>query len=207
VNSLSFHLVQKSPVRSVPLVVLTVLDDESLAIQALQEGAQDYLIKGQIETRGLLRALRHSVERKIMDDALFVEKERAQVTLNSIGDAVVCTDIRGNITFLNLVAEKMTGWSRQQAVGRPMAQVCRILDATTREAIPNAMERAVGHNRTEHLSPNCVLIRLDRFEIPIEDSVAPIHDRQGPPIGAVIVFRDITERKHREDDLYCTPLI
>src|SRR6202166_2030151 len=185
----------------VPLVVLTGLDDESLAAQALQEGAQDYLIKGQIETRGLLRALRHSVERKMMDDALFIEKERAQVTLNSIGDAVVCTDIRGNITFLNTVAEKMTGWSRQQAAGLPMAEVCQILDATTRETIPNAMERAVGHNRTEHLPPNCILIRLDRFEIPIEDSVAPIHDRQGQPIGAVIVFRDITERKQREDDL------
>jgi two-component system, cell cycle sensor histidine kinase and response regulator CckA len=185
----------------VPLVVLTILDDESLAIQALQEGAQDYLIKGQIETRGLLRALRHSVERKIMDDALFGEKERAQVTLNSIGDAVVCTDISGNISFLNLVAEKMTGWSRQQAAGRPIAEVCRILDATTREAIPNPMERAVGHNRTEHLPSNCILIRLDGFEIPIEDSVAPIHDRQGQPTGSVIVFRDIAQRKQREDDL------
>ena len=93
----------------VPLVVLTGLDDESLAAQALKAGAQDYLVKNQIETRGLLRALRYSVERKIMDEALFGEKERAQVTLNSIGDAVVCTDIAGNITFLNLVAEKMTG--------------------------------------------------------------------------------------------------
>src|SRR6202163_3651537 len=78
---------------SIPLVVLTGLDDESVALQALQQGAQDYLIKGQIETRGLLRALRHSVERKIMDDALFIEKERAQVTLNSIGAPVVCTDM------------------------------------------------------------------------------------------------------------------
>ena len=100
----------------VPLVVLTGLDDESLAAQALQEGAQDYLIKGQIRsTRGLLRALRYAIERKTMDEALFVEKERAQVTLNCIGDAVVCTDISGNITFLNIVAEKMTGWSRQEA--------------------------------------------------------------------------------------------
>ena len=65
-----------------------------------------------------------------MEEALFVEKERAQVTLNSIGDAVICTDISGNITFLNLVAEKMTGWSRQEAAGRPMAEVFRILDAT-----------------------------------------------------------------------------
>src|SRR5580698_10374842 len=92
----------------VPLVVLTGLDDESLAAQALQVGAQDYLIKGQLEARWLLRALRYAVERKTMEEALFVEKERAQVTLNCIGDAVICTDIAGNITFLNMVAEKMT---------------------------------------------------------------------------------------------------
>src|SRR6266481_5166522 len=93
----------------VPLVVLTGLDDESLASQALREGAQDYLIKGQIDTRGLQRALRYAIERKSMEEALLVEKERAQVTLNCIGDAVVCTDISGKITFLNLVAERMTG--------------------------------------------------------------------------------------------------
>ncbi len=111
----------------VSLVVLTGLDDESLAKQALQEGAQDHLIKGQIEARGLLRALRYAIERKAMEEALFVEKERAQVTLNSIGDAVVCTDITGKITFLNLIAEKMTGWSWQEAGGRPLADVFRIL--------------------------------------------------------------------------------
>ena len=176
----------------VPLVVLTGLDDESLAAQALQEGAQDYLIKGQIDARGLLRALRYAVERKSMEEALFVEKERAQVTLNSIGDAVICTDISGNITFLNLVAEKMTGWSRQEAAGRPMAEVFRILDATSRETTPNPMEMAVGQNRTVHLPSNCILIRRDGFEIPIEDSVAPIHDREGQATGAVIVFRDVS---------------
>ena len=176
----------------VPLVVLSVMDDESLAAEALQEGAQDYLIKGQIDARGLLRALRYAIERKIMEEALFVEKERAQVTLNCIGDAVVCTDISGNITFLNLVAEKMTGWSCQEAAGRPMAEVFRILDATSRETTPNPMERAIGQNRTVHLPLNCVLIRRDGFEIPIEDSVAPIHDRDGQATGAVIVFRDVS---------------
>ncbi len=105
----------------IPLVVLTGLDDETLAARALQEGAQDYLVKSQIDTygttRGLVRALRYSIERKILEDALFVEKERAQVTLNSIGDAVACTDVSGNLTFLNLVAEKLTGWSLQEAAG------------------------------------------------------------------------------------------
>ncbi|HVS90118.1 MAG TPA: EAL domain-containing protein [Candidatus Acidoferrum sp.] len=176
----------------VPLVVLTGLDDESLATQALREGAQDYLIKGQIETRGLLRALRYAIERKIMEEALFVEKERAQVTLDSIGDAVVCTDLSGNITFLNLVAEKMTGWSRQDAAGRPMAEVFRILDATSRETTPNPMEMAVGQDRIVHLPPNCILIRRDGFEIPIEDCVSPIHNREGQATGAVIVFRDVS---------------
>ncbi len=179
----------------VPLVVLTGLDDESLAVQALQEGAQDYLVKGQIETRGLHRALRYAIERKIMEEALFVEKERAQVTLNSIGDAVICTDIRGNITFLNLIAEKMTGWSCHGATGKPMAEVFRILDAANRETIPNPMEIAVGENRTAHLPPNCILIRRDGFEIPIEDCVSPIHDRVGHATGAVIVFRDVSETR------------
>jgi diguanylate cyclase (GGDEF)-like protein/PAS domain S-box-containing protein len=176
----------------VPLVVLTGLDDESLAAEALQEGAQDYLIKGQIDARGLLRALRYAIERKTMEEALFVEKERAQVTLNCIGDAVICTDILGNITFLNLVAEKMTGWSLQEAAGRPMAAVLRILDAASRETSPNPMEMAFGQDRTVHLPANCILIRRDGFEIPIEDSVAPIHDREGHATGAVIVFRDVS---------------
>jgi diguanylate cyclase (GGDEF)-like protein/PAS domain S-box-containing protein len=176
----------------VPLVVLTGRDDESLAAQALQEGAQDYLIKGQIDSRGLLRALRYAIERKTMEEALFVEKERAQVTLNSIGDAVVCTDISGNITFLNFVAEKMTGWSWQEAAGRPMAEVFQILDAMSRESTPHPISLAAGVDRTVRLPSNCILVRRDGFETPIEDSIAPIHDREGKATGAVIVFRDVS---------------
>ncbi len=305
----------------VPLVVLTGLDDESLAAQALQKGAQDYLVKGQIEPRALLRALRHAIERKIMEkellaeknraelqaaalkatanavvitdpagtviwinsafeqltgyaageivgkstrvlksgqnspaiyedmwrtivggriwrgelinrrkdgslydeemtitpvqdgsgkitqyigiklnisarriveEILFLEKERAQVTLNSIGDAVVCTDIAGHISFLNLVAEKMTGWTREEAHGRPLAEVLRILDATTRESIPNPLNMDLSESSSCHLPPNCLLIRRDGFEISIEDSIAPIHDRNGQPSGAVIVFHDVS---------------
>jgi diguanylate cyclase (GGDEF)-like protein/PAS domain S-box-containing protein len=183
----------------VPMVVLTGLDDELLAAQALQEGAQDYLVKGQIvssssqiETRGLLRALGYAIERKIMEEALFMEKERAQVTLDCIGDAVICTDISGNITFLNAVAEKMTGRPRHEAAGRSMAEVLRILDATSRQTAPNPMEMAVGKDRTANLSSNCNLVRNDGFEIPIEGCVSPIHDREGQAAGVVIVFRDVS---------------
>ncbi|MGQ0486697.1 MAG: sensor domain-containing protein [Hyphomicrobiales bacterium] len=123
---------------------------------------------------------------------LFVEKERAQVTLNSIGDAVISTDISGNITFLNFVAEKITGWSLQEAAGRPMREVFKILDGRSGKTIPDPMEKAVGGNRTVHLPSNCILVRRDGFEVPIEDSVAPIHDREGKATGAVIVFRDVS---------------
>ena len=175
-----------------PLVVLTGLDDEGLAAQALQEGAQDYLIKGEIDARILLRALRYAVERNIMEEALFAEKERAQVTLNCIGDAVACTDNAGNLTFLNLVAENLTGWSRRDAAGRPMADVFRIVNTFNRQVIPNPMEMALGRDRTLHLPPDSILIRRDGFEIPIEDSVAPIHDRDKRATGAVIVLRDVS---------------
>ncbi len=159
----------------------------------MQEGAQDYLIKGQIEARGLFRALRYAVERKTMEEALFVEeKERAEVTLNCIGDGVVCTDITGNITFLNVVAELMTGLEHEEACGQHMSEVFKIVDATSRELVPNPMDLAVGLDHIVHLPPNCVLVRRDGFETPIEDSVAPIHDREGAATGAVIVFRDVS---------------
>jgi diguanylate cyclase (GGDEF)-like protein/PAS domain S-box-containing protein len=176
----------------VAVVVLTGRDEESLSAYALQEGAQDYLIKGQIDSRSLLRALRYAIERKTMEEALFVEKERAQVTLNSIGDAVVCADTTGKITFLNLVAEKITGWTWKEAAGLPMPDVFKILDASTRQPTPNPVDAALGLNRAVHLPSNCILVRRDGFETPIEDSVAPIHDRQGIATGAVIVFRDVS---------------
>ena len=142
-----------------------------------------------------------SDENNAIRDALFQEKELAMVTLNSIGDAVVCTDIWGNISFLNLVAEKMTGWLGHDAVGRPLAEVLRILDAGTRETIPNPMKMEAGRLHSMHLPPKCVLIRRDGFEIPIEDSVAPIHDREGDTTGAVIVFRDVSAARAMAEEM------
>ncbi len=130
-----------------------------------------------------------------MEDTLFIEKERAQATLNCIGDAVACTDNLGNLTFVNPVAEKMTGWTWQEAAGRPMAEIFRILNHTNREIIPNPMDLAVRVDRTMHLPENSILVRRDGFEIPIEDFVSPIHDRDGGVVGAVIVFRDVSKAR------------
>jgi diguanylate cyclase (GGDEF)-like protein/PAS domain S-box-containing protein len=176
----------------VPILVVSGLDDEDMGSQAIQHGAQDYLPKGQLNRYTLSRALRNMMYRKTAEDALFIEKERAQVTLNSIGDAVLCTDSLGNITYLNSVAEKMTGWSREEASGRPLAEVFRIIDGATRLPAQNPLEMAIEQNKTVGLTGNCILIRRDGFEWSIEDSTAPIHDRDGHGTGAVIVFHDVS---------------
>jgi diguanylate cyclase (GGDEF)-like protein/PAS domain S-box-containing protein len=134
-------------------------------------------------------------ETKEMEEALFVEKERAQATLNSIGDAVISTDTSGNISFLNRVAEQMTGWFWKEAAGRPMSEVFKILDAATRQTIPDPMAMAIGQNRSMSLPLNCLLIQRGGLEIPIEDSVCPIHNREGDVTGAVMVFRDVSEAR------------
>jgi diguanylate cyclase (GGDEF)-like protein/PAS domain S-box-containing protein len=176
----------------VPILILGGNVDEALAKQAVGRGAQDYLLPGHLDSYSLPRALRSAIERKAVEDALYAEKERAVVTLNSIGDAVLCTDISGNITYLNLVAETMTGWRREEATGKPLAEVFRIIDGPTRKTARDPMEMAVEQNRTVGLTVNCVLIRRDGFESAIEDSAAPIHDRAGRVVGAVIVFHDVT---------------
>lgn len=176
----------------VPVLVLSEEAQEGVAQQAIQNGAQDYFLKNHITSYSLSHTLRNVITRKAADEALFVEKERAQVTLNSIGDAVISTDLAGTVNYLNLVAERMTGWSREDAVGQPLAHVLQILDGGTREPARSPIELAIQRNKVVGLSANSILIRRDGVEVPIEDSAAPIRDRGGHVIGAVMVFHDVS---------------
>ena len=143
--------------------------------------------------RAAERALQSSEESRAENaDALFEEKERAQVTLNSIGDAVVSTNFWGRVTYLNIVAERMTGWTQAQASGRAVDDVFRLIDVMTRNPIATPTARAIIENRTVGLAEDCMLIRCDGVELAIETSAAPIHDRQGGVIGAVMVAHDVT---------------
>jgi diguanylate cyclase (GGDEF)-like protein/PAS domain S-box-containing protein len=176
----------------IPFLVLCASRDEDVAKLAVERGAQDYLLKGRLDSYLLPKAIRSMVERAANAEALFEEKERAQVTLNSIGDAVMSTNLWGAVTYLNLVAEQLTGWSRAEAAGQPLDRVFHIVDASTREVIDNPMALAIRENRTVGLTPNCILLRRDGGEAAIEDSAAPIHDRHGHVTGAVMVFHDVS---------------
>jgi diguanylate cyclase (GGDEF)-like protein/PAS domain S-box-containing protein len=184
-----------------PVVLLCSAGDEEIAKLAVREGAQDYVMKGAIEPQSLIRTLLNSVARKMFSEALFIENERAQETLECIGDAVICTDCAGDLTFLNPVAEEMTGWTRPDAVGRPMSDTFRVVDALTREPIADPMAKATSQDRAGKLPSNSVLIRRDGHEVFIEDSVAPIRDHEGRVTGAVIVFRDVTATRTLEERL------
>ena len=140
----------------------------------------------------LADAAKALVNRSAHAEDLFVETERAQVTLNSIGDGVISTDVAGNVTYLNPVAERMTGWSRPEASGRPLHQVLRIIDGDSGEPAPDPMAMAILHNKAVGLGANTVLVSRDGHESGIEDTAAPIHDWRGKVTGAVIVFHDVS---------------
>jgi diguanylate cyclase (GGDEF)-like protein/PAS domain S-box-containing protein len=176
----------------VPMLVLSTSQHEEVAKRAVRHGAQDYLLKARMDSYLLPKALGSMLERAANAEALFEEKERAEVTLNSIGDAVVSTDILGRVTYLNAVAETLTGWSRQEAAGHPWEEVVRIIHGGNRKAAQNPMLLAIRQNKIVSLTHNCVLIRRDGMEAAIEDSAAPIHDRAGQVTGAVMVFHDVS---------------
>jgi diguanylate cyclase (GGDEF)-like protein/PAS domain S-box-containing protein len=176
----------------IPILILSRLRDEAVARLAVTRGAQDYLLEERRDDHSMPRALASMLARSAHAEALSLERGLAQVTLASIGDAVISTDVAGNITYVNPVAESMTGWSAQEASGRQLQEVLRLIDGDSREPALNPLAMAILHDKTVGLSANCVLIRRDGYETAIEDTAAPIRDRRGRVTGAVIVFHDVS---------------
>jgi len=123
------------------------------------------------------------------------EQERAQCTLDSIGDAVISTDVEGLVCYLNIVAQRLTGYTQEEALGRRLEEVFQIIDPRSRATVPNPMALAIQENKAISRSPNCVLIRRDGFEIAIEYSAAPMGHKGGQKSGAVMVFYDVSQAR------------
>jgi len=134
-------------------------------------------------------------ERKRAEQAVFAEKERAQVTLQSIGDAVISTDADGRIEYINPVAESLTAWTLEDARGRPIGEVLSLVNEITREPIENPLLCVLGGGEASSPADHSVLVTRSGHEVAIQESAAPICDRQGRVIGAVIVFHDVTKER------------
>jgi PAS domain S-box-containing protein len=142
----------------------------------------------------LHRARRISQQREASERE---ERERFRVTFDSIGDAVIATDAQGRVNFMNRVAEFLTGWSRNEVSEKRLGEVFNIINEQTRQPVENPALRALEHGLIVGLANHSVLIAKDGTERAIDDSAAPIRTVTGGTIGAVLIFRDISERKPR----------
>ncbi len=149
---------------------------------------------------GLAIANARSYEKVVQtEEALAAERERLDVTLRSIGDGVIATDKEGRVVLVNKVAEELTGWTQEEAQGRDLAEVFRIIHEKTRQPCENPVEKALRTNGVVALDNHTALISRDGRERSIADSAAPIRDRAGNSIGVVLVFRDVTDEKRAQE--------
>ena len=127
-----------------------------------------------------------------------ITENKIDITLSSIGDAVISTDSVGRVTFMNPVAESLTGWNLKEAYNKSSSIIFNIINEETRDKVESPVEKVIKSGRIAGLANHTILIRKDGKEIPIDDSGAPIKDEQGNVLGVVLVFRDISERKEAE---------
>jgi diguanylate cyclase (GGDEF)-like protein/PAS domain S-box-containing protein len=171
-----------------------------------RDGAERWLAVNAaiVEMAGAPAALATAVdvtERKLAEIALAEERERAQVTLASIGDGVIRTDAAGVVDYLNAVAERLTGWSAEEAAGQPLGRVFDLVDEAGMRLLFDPVERCLREGQVVELPDSSILLRRDGMEFAIRDSVAPIHDRQGRITGTVLVFKDVTELRGMEREM------
>jgi len=174
-----------------PILILTAAQHEDVARLAVRQGALDYFLKNHLDAHLLPKTLRTIIERTASVDALYEEQDRARVTLNSIGDAVISTDLTGRVTYLNAVAEKMMGWTSGEALSHQVEEVFREIEGATNENVRNAVAMSIRENTTVGLTPNTTSPG-NGVDAPIDGCVAPIHNRRGEVTGAVMVLRDMS---------------
>ena len=188
--------IRKDGSRFPAVVSVTALRDEQGAIIGYLLIGTDNTARKQIEAeRQHLLEIQEETNKQLQQAnvTLQVSEEKLAVTLNSIGDAVIATDAEGRVTLLNPLAEQLTGWTQAEAIGRPVDEIFHIINKETRQPATIPVMETLAHGTIQGLANHTVLIARDGSECDIADSCAPIRDRDGQVIGAVLVFRDVTE--------------
>ena len=162
---------------------------------------EELVEKRTVELKQINEKLQKEIsEREIIEKSLSAEKERLSVTLRSIGDGVIATDVDGTVVLINEVAELLTGWNQEEAVGKPLETVFTIVNERTRQVCESPVEKVLSKGIVVGLGNNTILISKNGEEKIIADSGAPIRDK-GKIIGVILVFRDITDKRKMEQEL------
>jgi PAS domain S-box-containing protein len=184
----------------VPVIYLTAHSDPATLARAKITEPFGYVLKP-FDERELATQIELAVYKHQADRQLREQREWLWVTLRSIGDAVIATDAEGRITFVNPVAESLTGWKSEEAAGQPIQRVFCIVNEQTGESLEEPVARVLREGRAVELANHAALLTKDGRTVPIEDSAAPILDAAGQVIGAVLVFHDVTEKRRSEEAL------
>jgi two-component system cell cycle sensor histidine kinase/response regulator CckA len=184
----------------VPVIYLTAYADQETVQRAAETGPYGYLLKP-FEDREIRSSIEMALHRHGMEQRLRESERWLVTTLKSIGDAVIATDAEGRIKFTNPLAEALTGWPEQDALGREATETLLIVDERSRTLVENPITQALRGNAVVGLDEHSILIAKDGTEMPIEANAAPIRDDAGSVVGAVLVFRDITARRRAEGAL------
>ncbi len=173
----------------IPILLLTNAENEGIAKQAVERGAQDYILKSHLQEFRLRRVVFGMIERNAAEQTAFLQQQRAEVTLSCTGDAVLISDNVGRVTHLNAAAEQLTGWRREDAVGHTLDEVFQIIDCLTR--LPISEPKAAATDKIALTSTECILVGRDGAEVTINNSKAPTRDRHGKVNGTVSVFHNV----------------
>jgi PAS domain S-box-containing protein len=186
--------------RDIPVIYLTAHSDDETLRRARRTGPFGYLIKPfkAPELRCVIEIALHKHE----SDALLREREQwLATTLRSIGDGVITTDAAQRVTLLNPVAEALTGWKHEEALGRPLGEIMKLVTERGHEPVESPVGRALRQKNITTLQDDALLVDKNGAAVPIDDSAAPIMSDRGEVLGGVIVFRDVKERRRKDDEI------
>lgn len=181
-----------------PIVILTGIEDAALVVQAMKNGAHDYLPKDRATPEQVQRAINNAMEKVALLRELEQQREWARLILASIGDGVIATDQAGCITFMNGVAELLTGWSLAAAQGRSLCAVLRLVEEATEQPLADPIPQLLQTGLWGGATASTLLLARDGRRIAIEQHGAPIRHTDGRVVGVVLVLRDMTERRRHE---------
>lgn len=184
---------------NIPVLYLTAYSDEKTLKRAKITGPFGYIIKP-FEDRELHSAIEIALYKHEMETKLRANEKWLSTTLESIGEAVITTDEKGYITFMNPTAQKITGWNQEEAIGNPLENIFRIIDERTEEPVDLSIDALLKKDSLTSINDNIILITKYGTKVPVSNTNAPITDDKNMKTGVVLVFQDITQRKKAEKE-------